>query len=82
MTILSFVAIFAGVGMVSAGADYVSAAVLVLGVFIGSALWWVVLSGSISLFRAKFKSGWLRWVNRISGLIILAFGLIVLVSLA
>jgi len=81
MTILSFAAIFAGVGVVSAGANYVSAAVLVLGVFLGSVLWWFILSGSISLFRAKFKSNWLRLVNRTSGIIILGFGVIVLVGL-
>ena len=81
VTIISFAAIFAGVGVVSAGADYVSATLLVLGVFIGSVLWWFILSGSISLFRAKFRSGWLRWVNRISGLTIFGFGMIVLASL-
>jgi threonine/homoserine/homoserine lactone efflux protein len=82
MTILSFAAIFAGVGVVGAGADYVSAAVMVLGVFIGSSLWWFILSGSISLFRAKFKSDWLWWVNRISGLVIFGFGAILLASMA
>jgi threonine/homoserine/homoserine lactone efflux protein len=81
MTILSFAAIFAGVGVVRAGANYVSAMVLVLGVFFGSVLWWLILSGSISLFRAKFKSNWLRLVNQISGIIIFGFGVIVLVSL-
>jgi len=81
MTILSFAAIFAGVGVVSAGANYVSATVLVFGVFLGSVLWWFILSGIVSLFRAKFKSTWLRWVNRISGIIIFGFGVIVLVSL-
>jgi threonine/homoserine/homoserine lactone efflux protein len=81
MTILSFAAIFAGVGVVRAGANYVSAMVLVLGVFLGSVLWWLILSGSISLFRAKFNSNWLRLVNQISGIIIFGFGVIVLVSL-
>jgi threonine/homoserine/homoserine lactone efflux protein len=81
MTILSFAAIFAGVGVVRAGANYVSAMVLVLGVFFGSVLWWLILSGSINLFRAKFKSNWLRLVNQISGIIIFGFGVIVLVSL-
>jgi threonine/homoserine/homoserine lactone efflux protein len=81
MTMLSFAAIFAGVGVVSAGANYVSATVLVLGVFLGSVLWWFILTGGVSLFRAKFKSNWLRWVNRISGIIIFGFGVIVLISL-
>ena len=43
MTILSFVAIFAGLGLASTGGNYASAGVLVFGVFIGSALWWLIL---------------------------------------
>jgi hypothetical protein len=49
MTILSFAAVFAGLGMADAGRNYGLAAVLVLGVFIGSALWWLGLSGVVSL---------------------------------
>jgi threonine/homoserine/homoserine lactone efflux protein len=74
MTILSFVAIFAGLGIASTGADYASAALLVLGVFLGSALWWLLLSGGVSLFRARFDARAMTWVNRISGAVILFFG--------
>jgi len=78
MTILFFAAIFAGWGIASE--NYVAATVLVLGVFIGSALWWLTLSTGVSLFRTKFTPHGLRWVNRISGLIIAAFGLLALLS--
>jgi threonine/homoserine/homoserine lactone efflux protein len=81
MTIISFAAIFAGLGLASAGGDYVSAAVLVLGVFVGSALWWLLLSGGVGLFRARLGPHTLRWVNRISGLIIAGFGVLALLSL-
>jgi len=81
MTILSFAAIFAGLGVASASGNYVSAGVLVLGVFVGSALWWLILSGGVGLFRAKFSPHGLRWVNRISGVIITGFGLLALLSL-
>jgi threonine/homoserine/homoserine lactone efflux protein len=40
MTILSFFAVFAGLGVASAGAGYPESAMLVMGVFLGSALWW------------------------------------------
>ena len=79
MTILSFAAIFAGLG--GAGEKYISAIVLVLGVFIGSALWWLTLSTGVSTFRTKFTPHGLRWVNRISGLVIAAFGLLALLGL-
>ena len=81
MTILSFAAIFAGLGVVSASRNYASAGMLVLGVFIGSALWWLILSGGVSVFRARFNPHGLRWVNRISGVIITGFGLLALLGL-
>jgi threonine/homoserine/homoserine lactone efflux protein len=81
MTILAFAAIFAGLGLASAPGSYASAAVLVMGVFSGSALWWLLLSGGVSLLRGKLNSGSLRWVNRISGVFITAFGVLALVSL-
>jgi threonine/homoserine/homoserine lactone efflux protein len=80
MTIISFAAIFAGLGLASASGSYGSAGVLVLGVFSGSALWWFILSGGVGLFRARFNPAGLRWVNRISGVIIIGFGLFALVS--
>jgi threonine/homoserine/homoserine lactone efflux protein len=80
-TILSFVAVFAGLGLASMGADYAAAAMLVLGVFAGSALWWLLLSGGVGMFRASFDTRAMRWVNRISGGVITAFGLLALVSL-
>jgi threonine/homoserine/homoserine lactone efflux protein len=80
MTIISFAAIFAGLGLASTSGDYVSAGVLVLGVFIGSTLWWLILSGGASLFRKKFNPQGLQWVNRISGAIITGFGLFAILS--
>jgi threonine/homoserine/homoserine lactone efflux protein len=76
-TILSFVAIFAGLG-VGGASDALSAELLVLGVFLGSAAWWLVLSGTIGLFRSRISTGGLRWVNRVSGAIIAAFGVLAL----
>lgn len=81
VTILSFAAIFAGLGLGSTGGSYVPAAILVFGVFVGSALWWLVLSGSVSLFRTSFTPVALRWVNRISGIVIVGFGVVALLSL-
>ena len=81
-TILSFVAVFAGLGLASMGGSYAAAAILVLGVFAGSALWWLLLSGGVGLLRARFDTRAMRWVNRISGGVITAFGLLALVSLA
>ena len=81
MTILAFAAIFAGLGVASEGKDYFSAGILVMGVFLGSTLWWVILSSGVGLFRKRFDLQALRWVNRISGILITGFGLISLLGL-
>jgi len=80
LTILSFAAIFAGLGLVDASSDYLSASIMVLGVFLGSTCWWVLLSTGVHILRAKFTPDGLQWVNRISGLIILGFGIAALLS--
>jgi threonine/homoserine/homoserine lactone efflux protein len=81
VTILSFAAIFAGVGVGSTIVDYGSASLLVFSVFAGSASWWLILSGTVNLLRKKVTPQVLRWINRVSGAIILGFGVLVLVSL-
>src|SRR5215210_5808764 len=80
-TILSFVAVFAGLGLASMGGDYAAAALLVLGVFVGSALWWLLLSGGVGLFRARSDPRATRCANRMAGGVITAVGLLARVSL-
>lgn len=77
MTILSFAAIFAGVASPVA-TTRAAAAVLVLGVFGGSALWWLTLTGGVGLLRERFNARWMLAVNRLSGAIITAFGVLAL----
>ena len=81
MTIISFAAIFAALGVGNTSGSYISAVTLVVGVFVGSALWWLILSSIVSLFRSKLQPGWLKWVNRLSGLVILGFGVLAILSL-
>ncbi len=82
MTILAFVAIFAGAGLARADGDFVGAAVLVLGVFLGSALWWLALSAFVARVRHKLDDRAMAWINRGSGALIFAFGLAAWASLA
>jgi threonine/homoserine/homoserine lactone efflux protein len=81
VTILSFAAIFAGIGVGSAVADYGSAALLVFSVFAGSALWWLILSATVSLLKKKVTPRVLMWINRISGAIIIGFAMFILIGL-
>jgi len=78
LTILSFIAIFAGLRLGEINGDYLSATFMVFGVFMGSAAWWLTLSTGVSLLREKFTPALLVWVNRLAGGIIFVFGLLAL----
>ncbi|HLT78013.1 MAG TPA: LysE family transporter [Ferrovibrio sp.] len=73
-TILSFAALFAGLGL-AADATPATATAAVAGVFIGSLLWWAFLSGSVAVLRHRIDEGWKRWINRIAGAVLIAFAL-------
>jgi threonine/homoserine/homoserine lactone efflux protein len=81
-TIISFAAVFAGLGAASAAQGYGEGLLLVAGVFVGSALWWLSLSSAVGLLRGRLTPAALRWVNVGAGVIIMGFGLLALGSLA
>jgi threonine/homoserine/homoserine lactone efflux protein len=80
MTILSFAAIFAGLGLAAGMNNPATAVWLVAGVFGGSAAWWVLLSQGASRLRGWLTPARLLWVNRLSGLLIAGFGIAALVK--
>src|SRR5262249_3992135 len=79
-TILSFVAIFAGFGVVNGDRETTSAAALVIGVFAGSALWWLILTSGTGLLRGWLTAPRLTWINRVSGAVIGVFGALAVAS--
>ena len=72
MTILTFLALFVGAG-VGTAAGYEYAAALTAGVFAGSLLWWIVVSGIVGTLRQRINDRTLGWINRASALIIAGF---------
>jgi threonine/homoserine/homoserine lactone efflux protein len=78
MTILSFAALFVGLGVT--GGDPAGATVLTLGVFAGSSLWWVLLTAVLAAFRARLTSNGMRRINMASGLLIGAFALVAIAT--
>lgn len=78
MTILSFVAIFSGLGMASGIGGQNFAFTMVLGVFMGSALWWFLLTYTLVKLKTFTQERHLIWINRFSGLVLLSFGIIAL----
>ncbi|MBW6505700.1 MAG: LysE family translocator [Rhodobacteraceae bacterium] len=73
-TILSFAAIFAGLGLAET-ASTASAVQVVAGVFAGSMLWWLVLAGTVAALHHRLPSAFAHCVARGSSLIMAAFGL-------
>ncbi|MBU2700192.1 threonine/homoserine/homoserine lactone efflux protein [Sporomusaceae bacterium BoRhaA] len=80
LTILSFAAVFAGLGVGTMDGNYILAGFLVLGVFSGSMFWWLILSGMVNMLRSKFDQKRLKWINWLSGFIIGGFGILSLIS--
>jgi threonine/homoserine/homoserine lactone efflux protein len=70
-TILAFAAIFAGLGLVTD--DFADAALAVLGVFLGSASWWILLAAGAGRLRERMRPRLLRAINVVSGASILGF---------
>ncbi|MDZ7625908.1 MAG: LysE family transporter [Ignavibacteriaceae bacterium] len=80
LTIFAFIAVFAAFGL-GDGLSFFSAVVLVAGVFIGSCLWFFLLTSGSILFRKKLDLVGLIWVNKIAGILIIISGFIVIGSL-
>jgi threonine/homoserine/homoserine lactone efflux protein len=74
MTILSFAAAFAGLGIVAGSGG--EAALLTVGVWCGSALWWVILTAVVAGLRSRVTIRVLTWINRATGALLLAFGVL------
>ncbi len=71
-TILSFFAVFAGLGI---AAQSGGALALVAGVFLGSATWWLLLSFLAGLFRRHLNDGRLWVLNVVAGISLLGLAL-------
>lgn len=73
VTILAFMGIFAALELTQHNVG--GALVMVSGVFIGSACWWLLLSAGVGFFRSKINQKGLNLINLVSGIIIVVFGL-------
>ena len=80
LTIFAFIAVFAALDL-GKGLGYYSTSALVIGVFIGSCLWFLSLNSGATFFKKKLNLAGLKWVNRIAGILIILSGVIAIASL-
>jgi len=78
MTILAFASVFAGLGF-AVGASFADAAVITVAVWIGSSLWWLLLTSVVGSVRGRVSTSALTWVNRVAGGALVAFGIAAIV---
>jgi len=78
MTILSFGALFAGLGVTSGATG--DAALVVLGVLLGSTTWWVTLTTVVGALRTRVTPRWIHRINLVSGLVIGAFAIVAIAA--
>ena len=80
-TILSFGALFAGLGLTEETRRF-SSAFIVSGVFSGSLAWWFCLSGGVSLLRERLSENFAEKVGRATSYMLIGFGLLALATAA
>ena len=74
ITILAFLGIFSALGLTGEDATFARAAVMVIGVWLGSLLWWLALTLGLGSFFRSVEARHLKWINRASGIILLLSG--------
>jgi len=81
MTILFFIAVFAGLGLSNTINGFYPVIQLIAGVFIGSSIWWLILSGITAKLKTRISKKILKKIDLLSGILILFFGLLILMNL-
>lgn len=81
ITVLAFISIFAAIRVSETTDGLLSSWTVIGGVFLGAAAWWFLLASIASVLRQRFTGKGLRWMNGISGVVILGFGVYALLAL-
>ncbi|NMB77821.1 MAG: LysE family transporter [Methanomicrobiales archaeon] len=81
LTIIFFLVVLPGFGIVLGGTPLLTSAEFVLGIFSGSVAWWILLCGGVGSVRSSLSITNLRFINRVSGLLIILAGLAALLLL-
>ncbi len=81
LAVFLFIALFASLGVVTEGTNFLLSLVATSGVFIGAILWWYTLTSLVDIFRSRFRLKQLWWINKISGAAIFIIGAVAIIGL-
>lgn len=73
-TLLCFTAVYAGLGISPVDEDLLSALMLIVGILLGAAIWWLLLSCGVSFVGKRWGIQSSPLLNRISGALLMSFG--------
>lgn len=79
--ILVFITLFAALGISSEGHSTAVNVLLIFGVLLGAACWWFTLTYAVSMLRRRFRLRHLWWINKITGSVIILFGILLVLSI-
>lgn len=79
LTIIVFGGLFTASGAISIETPPLETAFLLLGVIIGAVVWWAFLAFVVNIFRNSIGPRHIMWINKITGLCVMLFGLSVII---
>jgi threonine/homoserine/homoserine lactone efflux protein len=82
LTLLAFIGIFASFGTAIYCREFTGAILLITGVFCGSCSWWFLLTIIVNRFKERMNEHVEILINRISGIIMILFGIASLINAA
>ena len=81
LTIIAFIAALSYVNFLIEQIDYLGSSLIVLGIFIGSFIWWLILCSFSVKFKERLTPKLMRKINLISGGLIFIFGILLVISI-
>lgn len=81
LTVFFFLGAFAAFGVVKGESSFLSILILTVGVFLGAAFWWSILTTIVNIFRKKFRLKSIWWINKIAGIIVIGFAIFAIISI-
>ena len=81
MTMIAFIAALSYVNYLMETINYLGSTFLVFGIFFGSFFWWLILCFISIKLKDKLTSSFIRKINLVSGGLIFAFGVLLVVGI-